>query len=85
MSCLDTSSSSNRLKRYGFILIGATPDKDLYDGLYYVWVVTHVLVHLEKRHENNLRFHRVVVQNKINDLGHYRYYKHECLDQVHNK
>ena len=46
-----------------------------------------MVVHLERRHKNHLRFHRVVVvQNKtLNDLGHYRYYKCECPDQVRNK
>ena len=53
--------------------------KDVYDDLYYVSEVTHVVVRFEKHHENLLRFHLVVfVQNKINDSGHYdRYYKCE--------
>ena len=44
-----------------------------------------MIVHLEKHHENHLRFYQVVAQNKINDLEHYWYYKLECMDQVHNK
>ena len=45
-----------------------------------------MVVHLEKYHENHLIFNQVVVvQNKINDPGHYWYYKRECMDQVHNK
>ena len=62
------------------------PVQDLYDGLYYVLEVTHVVIYLEKHHERHLRFHRVVVvQNMINDPRYYRYCKRECLDQVHNK
>ena len=44
-----------------------------------------MVVHLEKLHENHLRFYRVVVQNMIIDSGHYRHCKCECPDQVHNK
>ena len=45
-----------------------------------------MVVHLGKRHKNLLRFHQVVVvQNMINDSGHYRHCKCECPDQVHNK
>ena len=45
-----------------------------------------MVVHLEKRHKNHLRFYRVVVvQNMIVDLGHYQHCKCECPDQVHNK
>ena len=45
-----------------------------------------MVVHLGKRHKYLLRFHQVVVlQNMINDSGHYRHCKRECPDQVHNK
>ena len=44
-----------------------------------------MVVHLEKRHKNHLRFYRVVVQNMIIDSGHYQHCKCECPDQVHNK
>ena len=45
-----------------------------------------MVVHLEKHHENHLRFYRVVVvQNMSINPRRYQYYKRECSDQVQNK
>ena len=43
-----------------------------------------MVVHLGKPHKNLLGFHQVV-ENMINDSGHYRHCKRGCPDQVHNK
>ena len=45
-----------------------------------------MVVHLGKRQKKLLRFHQVVVvQNMINDSGHYQHCKRECPDKVHKK